>query len=92
MEQCTIQNEPMSIGSRDVLTEILRHGAQEMLAQAIENEVAEYIEAHAHTQDHQGRRLVVRNGYLPARTIRTGVGPVETRCKGRARAEMLLKV
>ena len=77
MEQCTIQNEHVSIGSRDVLTEILRQGAQEMLAQAIENEVAEYIETHAPTQDDQGRRLVVRNGYLPARTIRTGVGPVE---------------
>ena len=79
MEQCTIQSEHVSIGSRDVLTEILRHGAQEMLAQAIENEVAEYVETHAHTRDDQGRRLVVRNGYLPARTIRTGVGPVEVR-------------
>ena len=78
MKQCTIQNEHLSISSRDVLTEILRHGAQEMLAQAIENEVAEYVEAHAHTHDDQGRRLVVRNGYLPSRTIRTGVGPVDT--------------
>jgi transposase-like protein len=67
----------MSISSRDVLTEILRNGAQQMLAQAIENEVAEYVKAHAHTRDGQGHRLVVRNGYLPARTIRTGVGPVE---------------
>jgi len=48
-----------------------------MLAQAIENEVAEYIETHANRHDNQGRRQVVRNGYLPARTIRTGVGPVE---------------
>jgi len=77
MKHCTIQNEHVSIGSRDVLTEILRQGAQEMLAQAIENEVAEYIETHANRHDNQGRRQVVRNGYLPARTIRTGVGPVE---------------
>ena len=79
MEQCITQNEHLPIISRDVLTEILRHGAQEMLAQAIENEVAEYVEAHAHTHDDQGRRLVVRNGYLPSRTIRTGVGPVDVR-------------
>ena len=77
MKQSTIKDEHLSINSQDVLTEILRHGAQEMLAQAIENEVAEYIEANAHTHDDQGRRLVVRNGHLPARRIRTGVGPVE---------------
>jgi len=77
MEQCTIQDEHLSISSRDVLTEILRHGAQEMLAKAIENEVAEYVEAHTHLHDAQSHRLVTRNGYLPARTIRTGVGPVE---------------
>jgi len=50
-----------------------------MLAQAINNEVAEYIQAASDLRDDQGHRLVVRNGYLPARTIRTGVGPVEIR-------------
>jgi len=50
-----------------------------MLAQAIDNEVAEYICAASDLRDDQGHRLVVRNGYLPARTIRTGVGPVEIR-------------
>jgi len=45
MKQCTIRNESVSISSRDILTEILRQGTQEMLAQAINNEVevAEYI-------------------------------------------------
>jgi len=43
VKQCTIHNESVSISSRDILTEILRQGAQEMLAQAINNEVAEYI-------------------------------------------------
>lgn len=77
MEQCTIHNEVMSMSSRDVLTDILRRGAQDMLAEAIENEVAEYIRTHSHHRDGQGRRLVVRNGHLPERTIRTGIGPVE---------------
>ena len=63
--------------ARDVLTEILRHGAQQMLAAAIENEVAEYIVAHAHQQDAAGHRLVVRNGHTPARSIQTGIGAVE---------------
>jgi transposase-like protein len=48
-----------------------------MLAAAIENEVAEYIVAHAHQQDAAGHRLVVRNGHTPARSIQTGLGPVE---------------
>ena len=63
--------------ARDVLAEILRHGAQQMLAAAIENEVAEYIVAHAHQQDAAGHRLVVRNGHTPARSIQTGIGAVE---------------
>jgi putative transposase len=77
MEQCTIHNEAMSIGSRDVLTEILRRGARDMLVEAIENEVAEYISDHSHHRDDNGHRLVVRNGHLPERAIQTGVGPVE---------------
>ena len=76
MEQCTIHNESVSSSSRDVLTEILRRGAQTLLAEAIENEVAEYIQAHSRHRDDDGHRLVVRNGHLPARMIRTGVGPV----------------
>jgi len=63
--------------ARDVLTEILHHGAQQMLAAAIENEVAEYIDAHVHSRDENGQRLVVRNGHTPTRSILTGLGPVE---------------
>jgi transposase-like protein len=61
-------------GSRDSLQEILRQGAQKMLAQAIEAEVAEWIEQHQQLTDEQGRRQVVRNGYLPERKIVTGIG------------------
>ena len=53
--------------ARDVLTEILHHGAQQMLAAAIENEVAAYINAHAHARDSNGQRLVVRNDHTPTR-------------------------
>jgi len=77
MEQGTPQTECLSIRPRDVLTDILRQGAQEMLATAIENEVAEYVERHAAVRDDEGHRLVVRNGRLPARQIQTGLGLVE---------------
>lgn len=65
------------VSSRDVLTTILREGAQRMLAQAIDAEVAEWIDGHAHLTNEAGHRQVVRNGHLPKRTITTGVGPVE---------------
>ncbi len=63
--------------ARDVLTEILRQGAQRMLAAAIETEVAEHIAAHASQLDEAGHRQVVRNGHMPPRAILTGLGPLE---------------
>ena len=77
MEKDTTKTQVMSMTSRDVLTDILRHGAQQMLATAVENEVAQYITDHESLRDAGGYRLVVRNGRLPARTIQTGVGRVE---------------
>jgi putative transposase len=63
--------------SKDLLSEILRQGAQRLLAEAIEAEVAQWIENRSHLRDEQGRQQVVRNGHLPQRTITTGVGQVE---------------
>jgi putative transposase len=48
-----------------------------MLVKAIEAEVADWIDAHAHITDADGRRQVVRNGSHPERTILTGLGPLE---------------
>jgi transposase-like protein len=77
LEQSTATTECLSMKPRDVLSDILRQGAQQMLAAAIENEVAEYIGCHAQVRDGDGHRLVVRNGYLPPRKIQTGLGLVE---------------
>lgn len=63
--------------AKDVLTEICREGARKMLQVAIEQEVADYIASHAGAVDCDGRRLVVRNGHLPARAIQTGIGAIE---------------
>jgi len=75
----TVSTDIVSIGSKDALTEILREGAQQMLARAVENEVTEYLACHADQRDEEDRRLVVRNGYLPARDIQTGIGLVGVR-------------
>jgi len=63
-------------GSQESLQEILRRGAQQLLAQAIEAEVGEWIDQRQQVTDAQGRRQVVRNGYLPERKLVTGVGEV----------------
>ena len=61
------------------MTEVLQAGAHKLLAQAIEAEVASFLEAYAALVDDAGRRRVVRNGYLPERAIQTGIGPVSVR-------------
>lgn len=66
-----------ALSSEDVLTQILRAGAQRMLTTAIEAEVAEWIEIHAHLKDEQGHRQVVRNGYHNPRKITTGLGQLK---------------
>lgn len=57
------------------LDEVLRQGAQRLLAQAIEAEVAQWIEEHQQATDDRGRWQVVRNGYLPERKLVTAVNP-----------------
>ena len=58
------------------LDAVLRDGAQRLLVQAIEDEVASYLSSREHLVDESGRRLVVRNGHLPERTIQTPLGGV----------------
>ena len=60
---------------RDELSELAREGAQRIIRQA-EAELGAFLEEHAGEHDAQGRRAVVRNGYLPSREVLTGVGPV----------------
>jgi len=70
--------EPNSIGG-SLLDEIVRDGAQQMLAAALRAEVAGYVAADAGEVDDQGRRLVVRNGYHDAREVTTAAGAVQVR-------------
>lgn len=60
----------------DALTELVRQGAQQIIAQAVEAELQSFLSQYQHLSDAQGRKAVVRNGYLPERTIVTGVGEV----------------
>jgi transposase-like protein len=69
---------------RSALDQLVREGAQRMLQAAIDAEVTAFIEQHDDRRDEHGRRLVVRNGSLPAREILTGAGPIEVK-QGRVR-------
>ena len=59
-----------------LLDEIVRDGARQMLAAALEAEVAAYIEAHADQLDKNGHRLVVRNGHHEPREVTTAAGAI----------------
>jgi putative transposase len=58
------------------LDEIARQGARRMLAEALEAEVRDYIEAARGQRDEQGRALVVRNGHAREREVLLGAGSV----------------
>lgn len=61
------------------LDEIARAGARRMLAEALEAEVADYVEASRGQRDEQGHALVVRNGHANEREIVCGAGCVEVK-------------
>ena len=73
------QVEPVAGADRSVLDEVLREGAGRMLMTAIEAEVADYVEAHQHERNDDGRRLVALNGRARERTIVTPVGALKVR-------------
>jgi transposase-like protein len=65
-----------SEGVTPTLDELARQGARQMIALALQLEVAEYIEDHAQLRDADGQRLVVRNGKAKPRTVIVGATPV----------------
>src|SRR5664280_3563741 len=62
--------------SGSLLDELVRDGARQMLAAALQAEVAAYVEQFADVVDEDGHRLVVRNGYHLQRDVVTGAGAV----------------
>jgi putative transposase len=58
----------------EVLEEILKRGAQVLLQQAVEHEVAEFLDRYRGEKGEDGKGVAVRNGYMPERKILTGLG------------------
>jgi len=62
--------------SKDTLTDLIRTGAQQLIAQALKAEVADLLTTYADQRDEQGHARVVLSGHHPKRDIQTGIGPV----------------
>jgi putative transposase len=60
----------------DALTDLLRPGAQQLITQAVEAELAALLSQHSERRTKDGNAVVVCNGHLPARQLQTGLGPV----------------
>lgn len=60
----------------DPLTELLRHGARQLIQQAVEAELATFLTGFKQRKLSDGRTAVVRNGYQPERQIQTGIGAI----------------
>ncbi len=60
----------------DPLTEVLRAGARQLLAQAVELEVEAFLAERAALKLPDGRARLVRHGHAPEREVQTGIGAV----------------
>ncbi len=63
----------------DPLSDLLRLGAQELIARAVETELQVLLDQYKDVRLLDGRKAVVRNGFLPSRTVQTGIGDVEVK-------------
>jgi len=68
-----VEATPETMG---VLEALVREGARKMLQAALEAEIEEHLTQFKHLIDEDGKRLVVRNGVMPERTVLTGAGPI----------------
>lgn len=62
--------------AQDVLSEILSTGATQLLAQAVQAELHVLLDRYKGLTLEDGRQALVKNGYLPERTIQTGLGDI----------------
>ena len=73
---------------KDLLSTMLRDGAQRLVAQAVLAEFEEFLARFSGERFEDGRAAVVRNGFQPEREVLTGLGPVSVRIpKARSRVQ-----
>lgn len=70
---------PEPVEATDPLHDLLRNGAQLLIASAVEAELAVMLAQFSDRQLDDGRQAIVRNGFLPERLIQTGIGDVSVK-------------
>lgn len=60
----------------DPLTDVLKTGARQLLARAVELEAEVFLSSMQHLKLPDGRDRLVRHGHGPERSIQTGIGPI----------------
>jgi putative transposase len=71
---------------QDLLSTMLREGAQRLIAEALQAEFDEYLGQFAERRDDEGRLAVVRNGWQPRREVLTAWGRWVCGCRRLGRA------
>jgi transposase-like protein len=82
------------IEKTDALHALLRMGVRRLIAEAVEAELAEFLDTNVDQRLEDGRRAEVRNGYLPERTVQTWIGVVAVRVpkvRERSRSEAVFR-
>ena len=67
--------------STDPLTDLLRAGARDLIAQAVEAELQTLLERHAQLKLPDGRQALVRNGFCLNAPSRPGSAMSRSRCQ-----------
>ena len=76
METTNIVDFARRDGITDALTDLLRTGAQQLIATAVEAELAGDLAHFTDVRTEAGHAAVVRNGHHSTRAFQTGIGPV----------------
>lgn len=71
--------EPATEGFTDTLTAIAKQGAQQILGLALKHEISEFIQQYQSQSTSSGHNRIIRNGYLPERTVQTGIGDLSVK-------------
>ena len=79
MNNIALNEKAEQVVGADPLSELLRTGARELINQAVEAELVSLLDRHENLLLPDGRKVVVRNGYLPERTVQTGIGEVSVK-------------
>ncbi len=76
MSKSTLNIVSEPVVESDPLHELIRSGARKLINEAVQAELEQLLKQFSDLTDEHGRQAIVRNGYLPERTVQTGVGDV----------------